>query len=194
MDHSEEFERLIEPHMQKVHNHCLYLTDSTWDADDLAQDVLIKAFQYYQKVGVFQHPLTLLNKIARNLWIDQLRHRRRKTFISIEEAVKLPYTDLNYAAVRGLVEWISEHLAEREVVMLLLSEVFSFSYQNIADELQCSVGTVRMVLHRSKRSLRIKRNTQNDRLIGKKMSDYHIDCWTQAIMNDEPVKNVQMEA
>ncbi|WP_169082373.1 RNA polymerase sigma factor [Paenibacillus sp. PL91] len=193
MDHSEEFARFIEPHMKKVHNHCLYLASCKWDADDLVQDVLIKAYQYYRKVGAFQHPLTLLNKIARNLWIDQLR-RRRKTIVSIEAAAKLAYNDLNYAAVRGLVEWISEHLAEREVVMLLLSEVFNYSYQNIAEELQCSVGSVRMSLHRSKVSLRITRTPYNDRFNRKRMSDYQIDCWTQAIMNDEPVKNEQMEA
>jgi RNA polymerase sigma-70 factor (ECF subfamily) len=193
VDHSEEFARFIEPHMKKVHNHCLYLASCKWDADDLVQDVLIKAYQYYRKVGAFQHPLTLLNKIARNLWIDQLR-RRRNTIVSIEAAAELQYIDLNYAAVRGLVEWISEHLAEREVVMLLLSEVFNYSYQNIAEELQCSVGSVRMSLHRSKVSLRITRKPYNDRFNRKAMSDYHIDCWTQAIMNDEPVKNEQMEA
>ncbi|WP_028611284.1 RNA polymerase sigma factor [Paenibacillus harenae] len=193
MDHSEEFERFIEPHMKKVHIHCLYLASSKWDADDLAQDVLIKAYQYYRKVGAFQHPLTLLNKIARNLWIDQLR-RRRIRIVPIEAAAKQPYTDLNYAAVRGLVEWISEHLAEHEVIMLLLSEVFHYSYQNIADELQCSVGSVRMVLHRSKQSLRVARSPHRNRLNGKMMSDYHIDRWTQAIMNDEPVMDEQMEA
>jgi RNA polymerase sigma-70 factor (ECF subfamily) len=193
MDHSDEFTRFIEPHMKKVHNHCLYLSSCKWDADDLAQDVWMKAYQYYRKVGAFQHPLTLLNKIARNLWIDQLR-RRSKTIVSIEAAAKLTYTDLNYAAVRGLVEWVSEHLAEREVAMLLLSEVFHYSYQNIADELQCSVSSVRMALHRSKVSLRITQIPYSDRFNKKMMSDYHIDCWTQAIMNDEPVKNTRMEA
>lgn len=193
MDHTEEFERFIEPHMKTVHNHCLYLASSKWDADDLAQDVLIKAYQYYQRVGAFQHPPTLLNKIARNLWIDQLR-RRRKHIVSIEAAAALPHTDMNYAAVRGLVEWISEYLTEREADMLLLSEVFNYSYQNIADELQCSVGAVRMALHRSKRTLRMTRGSQHHRHAGKKMSEYHIDCWTHAIMNDEPIKPVQMEA
>ncbi|OBZ12707.1 MULTISPECIES: RNA polymerase sigma factor [Bacillales] len=193
MDHSDEFARFIEPHMKKVHNHCLYLASCKWDADDLAQDVWMKAYQYYRKVGAFQHPLTLLNKIARNLWIDQLR-RRSKTMVSIEAAAELTYTDLNYAAVRGLVEWVSEHLAEREVAMLLLSEVFHYSYQNIADELQCSVASVRMALHRSKLSLRITQIPYSDRFNRKMMPDYRIDCWTQAIMNDEPVKNTQMEA
>ncbi|MBW7473813.1 RNA polymerase sigma factor [Paenibacillus oenotherae] len=190
MRHAEEFEHFIEPHLQTLHHHCLYLTPSEWDAEDLVQEVLIKAYQYYLKAGAIRHPSTLLYKMTRNIWIDGLR-RHRRTVVSVHAEADLPYSDANYAAARGLVEWLAEHLSEREAYMLLLSEVFSYSYQNIADELQCTVATVRMVLHRSKRTLRITRDARRNRPAGKRMSEYSVEYWTKAIMNDEPGRIMQ---
>lgn len=188
--HGDGFESFIEPHLQTLHNHCLYLSGSLWDAEDLVQEVLIKCYQYYQKTGSIRHPSTLLYRMTRNLWIDQLRRHRRHA-APIEEAADQPYSDMNYAAARGLVEWLSEHLSEREAYMLLLSEVFSYSYQNIADELQCTVATVRMVLHRSKRTLRIPREARRKRVSGGQMSEYSVEYWTKAIMNDDPGRQLQ---
>lgn len=185
MRHSNDFEAFIEPHLKTLRNHCLYLSCSEWDADDLAQEVLLKFYQYYKTGGAIRHPSTLLYRMTRNLWIDHLRRRRRNA-APVREAADQSYSDTDYAAARALVEWLSEHLSEREAYMLLLSEVFSYSYQNIADELQCTVATVRMVLHRSKRTLRITREARRKRNSGGQMSEYSVELWTKAIMNDEP--------
>ena len=186
-----EFEDVIKPHMGPLRTYCFYLTASKWEAEDLLQDALLRAFQMYRRKGEFQHPRSLLYKITRNLHIDAHRRRRGVT-VPIDEALQQPYHDQNYASVRGLLEWLAESLTEREVEMLMLSEVFRYTYQDIADELHCTVPAVKMVLHRTKLALRKRARMQdaaavNSRKINqqKRPRKYSVDRWTTALMTGE---------
>ncbi|MBP3964795.1 RNA polymerase sigma factor [Paenibacillus lignilyticus] len=188
-----EFEEAIKPHLRHVRTYCYYLTASKWESEDLLQEALLRAFKHYRDTGILRHPRSLLYKIARNVHIDAHRRRRGIT-VPIDEALQLPYYDNNYAAIRGTLEWVTEHLSAREMEMLLLAEVFDYSYQDIADELQCTVPAVKMVLHRSKSTLR-KRGAQQEPTAaprsraGKRRSapalPYMIDRWTTALMTGE---------
>ncbi|WP_274653124.1 RNA polymerase sigma factor [Paenibacillus humicola] len=184
-----EFEDVIKPHMGPLRTYCLYLTASKWEAEDLLQEALLRAFQMYRKKGEFQHPRSLLYKITRNLHIDLCRRRRGVT-VPIEEAMEQPHHDQNYASVRGLLEWLTESLSEREVDMLMLAEVFRYTYQDIADELRCSVPAVKMVLHRSKQALRKQAETPEadtvkTRKTGRKPRKFAVERWTAALMTGE---------
>ncbi|MBW7454306.1 RNA polymerase sigma factor [Paenibacillus sepulcri] len=191
-----EFEDVITPHLNHLRTYCFYLTASHWEAEDLRQETLLRAFKHYRSKGDVQYPRSLLYKIARNVYIDAYR-RRRGIMVPIDEAGEQSYCDENYASVRGLLEWVTEHLSEREVEMLLLAEVFRYSYQDIADELDCTVPAVKMVLHRSKQALR-KRGAQHKatgELISLKPQlkppmrmprrSFVVDRWTRAVMNYE---------
>lgn len=148
-----EFEDVIAPHLNHVRTYCFYLTASKWESEDLLQDSLLRAFKHYRRTGELRHPRSFLYKVAKNLHIDAHR-RRRGALLPIDEALHQPYYDQNYASVLGLLEWVAEHLSERAGEMFLLAEVFHYSYQDIAEELQCTVPAVKMVLHRSKLTLR----------------------------------------
>ncbi|MBM7565117.1 RNA polymerase sigma factor [Paenibacillus sacheonensis] len=188
-----EFEENVKPHLKHVQAYCAYLTSSKWEAEDLLQEALLRAFKYYRDTGKLLHPRSLLYKIARNLQIDAHRKRRGVT-VALEEALLQPHYDPDYVSVRGMLEWLAEHLSERETEMLLLAEVFDYTYQDIADVLHCSVPAVKMVLHRSKNALR-KRGRPQDNNGGAprgKMTrrvsapaPYAIERWTTALMTGE---------
>ncbi|MFC4099229.1 RNA polymerase sigma factor [Paenibacillus xanthanilyticus] len=148
-----EFEDAVTPHFAHLRTYCRYLTANAWEAEDLFQDVMLRAYQHYRKDGEFRHPRSLLYKIARNLTIDAHR-RRRGVHVPVDEAMQHPSHDPNYATMRGMMEWMAETLSEREVEMLMLAEVLGYSYQDIAQRLGCTVPAVKMVLHRSKSTLR----------------------------------------
>ncbi|BBH24511.1 hypothetical protein Back11_58560 [Paenibacillus baekrokdamisoli] len=192
-----EFEDVITPHLNHVRAYCYYLTASKWESEDLLQDTLLRAFNHYRKNGELLHPRSLLYKIAKNLHIDAHR-RRRATLVPIDEALQQPYYDPSYVSIRGLLEWVTEHLSEREGEMLLLAEVFHYSYQDIADELQCTVPAVKMVLHRSKSTLRKGGGEQGSMqsptnaaartrkpLMLKPRREHIVERWTQALMTYE---------
>ncbi|MFC4812763.1 RNA polymerase sigma factor [Paenibacillus sp. GCM10023250] len=186
-----EFEEAVRPHLKQVRAYCSYLTSSKWEAEDLMQEALLRAFKQYRDTGRLRHPRSLLYKIARNVQIDAHR-KHRGVAVPIEEAQLPPYHDPDYASVRGMVEWLTELLSERETEMLLLAEVFDYTYQDIADRLQCTVPAVKMVLHRSKKALR-KRGRPDiaDYARSKparrscKPLPYKIERWTLAVMAGE---------
>jgi RNA polymerase sigma-70 factor (ECF subfamily) len=185
-----EFEAKIVIYSNELRVYCFRLTSSTWDAEDLCQEVLLRVFQYYLKIGMFAEPRALLYKVARNLVIDNHR-KMRGSPLPLEKVQELPTIEMNYAAARGLVEWMTEHLSGRDMRMLLLAEVFRYSYRDIADELQCTVSAVKMALHRSKLTLRAEANpgcrAAVKRKKGKKTTGAtEIDYWTHALMNHEP--------
>ncbi|RAP73709.1 RNA polymerase sigma factor [Paenibacillus montanisoli] len=187
-----EFEEAIKPHLRHVRTYCNYLTASKWESEDLLQETLLRTFKHYRDNGILNHPRSLMYKIARNIQIDAHRRRRAAT-VPIDEALQLPHYDANYANVRGMLEWMAEHLSPRETEMLLLAEVFDYSYQDIADALQCTVPAVKMVLHRSKSTLR-KRGRQPETGVsrsrmGKRRNaaplPFTVDRWTTALMTGE---------
>ena len=112
-----EFEESVKPHLKHVRAYCAYLTSSKWEAEDLLQEALLRAFKHYRDTGKLRHPRSLLYKIARNLQIDAHRKRRGVT-VPIDEALLQPHHDPDYVSVRGVLEWLTEHLSERETEML----------------------------------------------------------------------------
>src|SRR5688500_9237569 len=64
-----------------LHDYCLRLTRNTWDAEDLVQETLLKAFGMIARGDLHGSSNTIRNakaylfRTASNLWIDQQRRR-----------------------------------------------------------------------------------------------------------------------
>src|SRR3954471_9335454 len=68
---------LYEPLRTELYRYCRYLTRSPWDAEDLAQDTLARAFVTLAQMSEDpRQPRAWLFRVASNLWIDQVRRRR----------------------------------------------------------------------------------------------------------------------
>src|SRR4051794_16183496 len=66
-----------EPLRPDLYRYCRYLTRSPWDAEDLVQDTLARAFVTLAQMGSEPpNPRGWLFRVASNLWIDQLRKHR----------------------------------------------------------------------------------------------------------------------
>src|SRR5207248_8423335 len=71
------FLEVYEPLRPELYRCCRYLTRSPWDAEDLAQDTLARAFVTLAQMGQEPaHPRGWLFRVASNLWIDEVRRRR----------------------------------------------------------------------------------------------------------------------
>src|SRR3954463_12701959 len=66
-----------EPLRPELYRYCRYLTRSPWDADDLVQDALARAFV---TLGCLHQPLenprAWLFRVASNVWLNRVRDRR----------------------------------------------------------------------------------------------------------------------
>lgn len=157
------FEELVRQHYQQAYTIAYRLTGSHADADDLTQEALVRAYQSFDR---YQRHLPFANWLYRimvNLHIDQVRRRPRHRVESVDAvAGGLEIADRSGDPAEVL---LARELDERLQVALaklphefrtavLLCDVQGFSYEEIAEIMRCSIGTVRSRVHRGRKQLR----------------------------------------
>jgi len=145
-----EFLETYEPLRPDLYRYCRYLTRSPWDAEDLAQDALARAFVTMAKMNEAPaNPRAWLFRVASNLWIDQLRRRRDVPGDVPEVADEAA----DRRAPREAAGTLLVRLAPQERAAVVLKDVFELSLDEIAETLTTTVGAVKAALHRGRGKL-----------------------------------------
>jgi RNA polymerase sigma-70 factor (ECF subfamily) len=142
---------VYEPLRPDLYRYCRYLTRSPWDAEDLAQDALARAFVtlgcLFKEVP--PNPKAWLFRVASNLWIDRTRRVREAASDDLPELVADPLPDVDPEAVGALLA----KLSPQERAAVVLKDVFDFSLEEIADSLTTTEGAVKTALNRGRGKL-----------------------------------------
>jgi RNA polymerase sigma-70 factor, ECF subfamily len=146
----------VTPLRPSLHNYCRRLTGNLWDAEDLVQEALLRAFGTLGSVhDSVRNPRAYLLRAATNLWIDQVRRREREREALGEGASGAG--DLNAPAasaeVRDAGARLLHLLAPRERAAVLLKDVFDLDLKECAEVLETTVGAVKAALHRGRERL-----------------------------------------
>lgn len=161
------FDALMARYKRPVINFVYRLIGDASEAEDLAQDVFVRAYQnirkpeFHRTTGAFS---TWLFQVARNAAVDCLRRRKRRpaeSLTTLEEdgenlAVTARTADREIA-VKEIGEQIAVAVAllpEDQKTAFLLLEYQELSYAEIAAIMQCSVKSVESRLYRAKQFLR----------------------------------------
>ena len=176
------FEELLILYQDRVYTHCLHLTGNADDAQDLAQDVFIQAFR---KLSSFRGDAdfgTWLHRIAVNLWINHARKNSKVAYVSYDEPVPTgdgevtrelvttedsPAEILEASERAYIVQLALAKLPEEFKTVTILRDMEGYSYDEIADMLDCSLGTVKSRISRGRRLLRkflLEAGLQNETL------------------------------
>jgi RNA polymerase sigma-70 factor (ECF subfamily) len=154
----EAFTELVQKHKEKVRN-LVFLTLGDVDyVDDISQDVFISV---YHKLAEFRFEskfTTWLYRITVNKCRDYLRKKRvRSIFVSIKDSdfERGGRTNADNIDIPNLVRKAIAKLPEKLKTPLVLRDIKGFSYQEIADQLECEVGTVKSRIFRARESLKI---------------------------------------
>jgi RNA polymerase sigma-70 factor (ECF subfamily) len=163
------FDRLILKYRERVFGVVYNLTSNREDAADLTQDAFIKAFQSIHRFNGQSSFFTWLYRIAVNSTLTHLRKARLRTFFSLEridsdepvaKEIIEALTDKAGADrgsfVRELQEKLNDALQKLSIkhrTVVTLFEIDGLSHQEIAEVMECSVGTVRSRLHYAKQLL-----------------------------------------
>jgi RNA polymerase sigma-70 factor (ECF subfamily) len=140
-----DFAKLYEPLRTDLYRYCRYLTRSPWDAEDLAQDTLARAFVTLGQMGAApENPRAWLFRVAYNLYVDQVR-RRREPQPEAEQAEASEPRASREAAGTLLVR-----LSPQERAAVVLKDVFDFTLEEIAEALSTTPGTVKSALSRGR--------------------------------------------
>ncbi|UJR81353.1 RNA polymerase sigma factor [Sandaracinus amylolyticus] len=135
---------LYEPLRPELYRYCRHLTRSPWDADDLAQDTLARAFVTLGTIegGAPTSPRAWLFRIASNLWIDRVR--RQRELASEADAAS---TTHDPRAQREAAGTLLSQLSPQERAAVVLKDVFDLTLEEIAEALSTTVGAVKAALH-----------------------------------------------
>jgi RNA polymerase sigma-70 factor, ECF subfamily len=166
MDQREFLENAIERYGKATYNFAYRLTRNEADARDLSQEAFIRVFRAWRSFKPGTSFLSWVYRIVTNLHRDELRRRKGRYPEEIPQDNDPHYfTSGRPLAVSPIEEYVDAYLSEpvskaldgltaeqRQIV--LLADVEGFSYQEIAEIVGCSIGTVRSRLHRARGQLR----------------------------------------
>jgi RNA polymerase sigma-70 factor, ECF subfamily len=150
---------------RQTYNYAYRLTGNESDARDLTQEAFIRVFRAWQSFREGTSFLSWIYRIVTNLHRDELR-RRKGVFVEPlpedNQPQSRPALDVAHDPIASLHERQLSPVMERALkgmsydqrVVVVLADIEQYSYQEIADIVGCSIGTVRSRLHRSREQLR----------------------------------------
>lgn len=142
---------VYEPLRPELYRYCRHLTGSPWDAEDMAQDAMARAFV---TLGCMaeppRSPRAWLFRVASNLWLNRVRHLRDRPGLA-----ELP-AEVTQSAPRDTREaagTLISQLSPRERAAVVLKDVFDLSLAEIAETLSTTEGAIKAALHRGRGKL-----------------------------------------
>ncbi len=163
-DDTRAFEMLIERHQHGVAANCRYLSGSEADAQDLTQEVLVKAYVALHRFEERARFRTWLDRIKVNHCLNWLRARKQRSYVDLDTAetggeralAVTPRAEARTDAIddRRRVAAVLDAIPDTLRVPLVMRELDGFSYQEIADELGIGLSAVKMRIRRGREEFR----------------------------------------
>lgn len=143
--------QFVSAHMRRIFLQIYRMVGNVDDAQDLTQEVFIKALQRSDQIKDADKAAHWLSRIATNTAIDFMRRHGRVHFTELEELpepAKVSRQESPEATVLrgeqgGLLEEGLRRLSDRERLALVLRDVEGLPAEEVAKQLNCSKATVR---------------------------------------------------
>lgn len=165
-----EFESLAFEHMDSLYSTALRMTKNELDAEDLVQDVYLRAFRFFSKFKQGSNFRAWIFKILTNTFINQYRKKSKEPQqVDFEQVqIRKPSTDEDKSSEEEIIEDLQgkfdklfsdeiitalEQLPDDFRTVVILADIQSFSYKEIARIVGCPIGTVMSRLSRGRKQL-----------------------------------------
>ncbi len=160
------FNTLVDLHQRAIYNLCFRMLGSRMPAEDATQDALVSAFRGLArfKGGSFR---AWLSRIAANACTDELRRRGRRPAVSLDAAPPGSESAVDVADAGPGPETLAmqseQERTVREALLLLppdqrlaviMCDMQGCSYEEIAETMRTSIGTVKSRIARGRDKLR----------------------------------------
>ncbi|HYV43581.1 MAG TPA: sigma-70 family RNA polymerase sigma factor [Myxococcaceae bacterium] len=164
-----EFEELALSHLDPLYSAALRLTKNERDAEDLVQDTCMRAYRFFDKFERGTNIKAWLFKILTNTFIN--RYRRKVKERSVVEGVERESVHDQFVSrdatdfAANPEQYFFDRLLSDDVLraidalpidfrlVVILADLQEFSYKEIAEILECPVGTVMSRLFRGRKLL-----------------------------------------
>ncbi len=160
------FERLLEPHLDRLYGLAWRLAGNRADAEDLFQDLLVKAYGKLEALAGIEKPGPWLSRVMYNLFIDRQRQIKRRRLRIVEEG-DLPDGGIAQFAGSGgpvadqqrlekleQLDAALRQLSDEHRLVVLLHDSDGYKIKEIQELTGLPEGTVKSRLHRARARLK----------------------------------------
>jgi RNA polymerase sigma-70 factor (ECF subfamily) len=162
------YDELVRRYQQRIYATIYHMTANHEDANDLAQEAFIKAYSALKSFKGGSSFYTWLYRIAVNKTINFLKQRKNKFHLSLNDidfnaehdpdlmalvSHKTPNRDVGLNELQKKLNEALLKLSEPHRIVVVLHDVQGQSHEEIAEIMECNVGTVRSRLFYARQQL-----------------------------------------
>jgi RNA polymerase sigma-70 factor, ECF subfamily len=162
-----EFEAEIMPFKDALNSFALKMTADIEDAEDLVQDTLLKAFRFFDKFEKGTNAKAWLFQIMKNTFINNYRKSSKQPnkvdFDDVQnfyENIKSDDVKIQHSENDAFSDVLDDEIVNALSILpddfrtiVFLSDIEGYTYEEIADFMDCPIGTVRSRLHRARKMM-----------------------------------------
>jgi RNA polymerase sigma-70 factor (ECF subfamily) len=157
------FAIIVERYKRQIYSVTYSMTRNHADADDLSQDTFIRAYENLRRFNLGTNLRSWLCRIAVNLCIDHLRHKKRFPEDHLDDQPEPlsnhnlnPHNSLESNELMENIMAAVDSLPRDQKTVVILREMQGLALKEIAEVMKCSESTVRWRLHYARKKLRQK--------------------------------------
>ncbi len=162
------FEELVERYHGKIYGLTYNMTSNREDAEDLTQEVFVKAFEALPRFKGKSSFYTWLYRIAVNKTINYRKKRNRKRALSLDQfdqdiktdevyheltAKGSPLRNISLTELQEKLNEALQNLSEKHRTVVVMHDMQGIPHEEIAKVVGASVGTVRSRLFYARRQM-----------------------------------------
>ena len=162
------YDELVRRYQERIYATVYHMTSNHEDANDLAQEAFIKAFQALKSFKGGSSFYTWVYRIAVNKTINFLKQRKNKAQLSLNDldfnaehdpdlvaliSEKTPRREINLTELQERLNAAMQKLSEPHRLVVTLHDVQGLSHEEIAEIMDCNIGTVRSRLFYARQQL-----------------------------------------
>ena len=162
------YDQLVQRYQERIYATVYHMTSNHEDANDLAQETFIKAFSALKSFKGDSSFYTWVYRIAVNKTINFLKQRKNKTSLSLNDldfniendpelvafvSENTPRRAIALAELQGKLNAALQKLSDVHRMVVTLHDVQGLSHEEIAEIMDCNVGTVRSRLFYARQQL-----------------------------------------
>lgn len=162
------YEAIVQRYARHVYNIAYRMVGNEADARDLSQEAFLRVYRALRRVEPGAPLESWLYRIVSNLYIDLLRKRPRARMESLDVPMETPRGEvlrefpdiasspeaiLEREQLDGAIQRALGTLSEELRLVVVLSDIEGFAYEEIAAILRVPLGTVKSRLHRARQIL-----------------------------------------
>ncbi len=162
------YDELVRRYQERIYATIYHMTANHEDANDLAQEAFIKAYQALRSFKGGSSFYTWVYRIAVNKTINFLKQRKNRAQMSLNDldvnaehdpdlvaliSDKTPRREINLNELQEKLNAAMQKLSEPHRLVVTLHDVQGLSHEEIADIMDCNIGTVRSRLFYARQQL-----------------------------------------